>query len=976
METGTLSKRERDVARCAATGMTTREIAEVLFINARTVESHLSSIYRKLGIANRAALAALAATGAFETTHEQHVSADLARLHGPTDFVGRRAELERITLAAAAAWLGTTRVVLVGGEPGAGKSSLLATAVRQLVTVDTGVPPRVAVGLCIEELRGPFGAITEAMSAYLAEPTGSLATVVGPDGGVLAGLLPSLAGRLPLVPADLDPAARPRLVSAALRHTVIHAARRRQTVLVIEDLHWADATGIAWLKSIATDPPDVPLLVLASFRSNEVVPSDPIFELLAETGASPSTDRIELAGLDIDEAIELARSFGDGAADRARIAELCRATSGNPLYLSSLLVGTTAEGTGGKLPSTVHEAVTQRMASFDAMTRGLLEVAAVIGLEFDLDLLVLSIGDRDGATPDSISAAVDRCILAGVLCETDVVESDLRFVHDVVRQSVLEKVPARRNARLHGLVGNALVVTGGDDPRTWPLAIDYLVRSPHADDHLLAGRTLCRLFETDIATLDLTDSVRRTESVLSVLPHGNRSDRIRLELLVHLIDLQNLRIDHEGHRQALLEAASLAERIGGPVDLANVMVHYQLLPVTGTIDEVVLARIDEAIAMLPRRGTEALRLRALLGGYAAYQRSLGGVGFRAADDGQAALVDARASGDESTVAAVLYNLSAALLGSPDAARMLELLNEYDRLQKSVTRPFDRHDGVRIAACAAIQLGDRAGFDRFRARLGVGAERSQSAFLAAMVVMWEVVDAMFDGRLDEAAAANDALFPLAVDDPNLLLGWLVQLVAIRVAQDRFDEVAPILDATVADHPEVPALAAFSGWARLESGDDDGAWAAVASLVNADFAEVRDDWTLAAVITWLTPVVIRRGQDRHSQLLLERLKPFSGQLVLVGSASLVIGAADRSLGMLSDRLDSKSDSLRYLESAESTERAAGALYEAASTRAELIRILHRSDQPADRKRGDALLGPLYEEARERGWLRLSRACATSL
>ena len=204
-------------------------------------------------------------------------------------------------------------------------------------------------------------------------------------------------------------------------------------------------------------------------------------------------------------------------------------------------------------------------------------------------------------------------------------------------------------------------------------------------------------------------------------------------------------------------------------------------------------------------------------GYAAYHRSIGGEGFRLGEEAAEALAEARASGDLPTIATVLYNLGGVLLGSPDVARMAAALAEHDRIRHVIPEHVDRHDGIRLLACAALQAGDRAAFDQLRARLAGAADSTQSVFMRSMTVMWNALVALVEGRLEDAAAANDELYGTAVFDPNVLLGWLVQLVAIRAAQGRVDEVIPLVESTTAEHPEIAALRALAAWALHEAGE---------------------------------------------------------------------------------------------------------------------------------------------------------------
>lgn len=980
--TEALSKREGEVARLAACAMTSREIAERLCVNVRTVEGHLSAIYRKLGLSNRAGLVAFVTSGQLDDPAPAAVARPTRRLGPRGPFVGRRDVLDRIAAIAQESLSGSTRLVLVAGEPGAGKSALLRTALDALGRDRSTL---VLVGRCIEGLRSPFGAIVEAIGGYLATVDGRLDDLVGPTGGVLATLMPTLADRVPAVPESLDAAARPRMVAEALRHALVTAANAKPVILVLDDLHWADPTGFAFLQALVAEPPDVPLLVLTAFRDSEAILTDDssLATFIAQVEVRPPVERIDLDGLDHHDTLELFGVLGGGQPDESTIATLRASTAGNALYLTTLVRDLVAGASMDELPPSLHAAIRLRLDRLGMAERSVLELAAVLGLDSDLDVLAVAqriekqdqdhgVGSADvdlgRVDLGRVEQAVDTGIAAGILTESGADGADVRFVHDVVRQSVLGEIRSRRLATLHGIVGSALAVMSNDVPTLWLTIADHLARSDRKADRIRAADFVHRLFGTDLASLALDDAFAVADRILAALPAGSESDWWRLKVLTDLIDVHYLRVDHDAHRATVIEAAHLAERIGAPIDLAEVLTHYRLLPITGTVDVGILALVDDARAALPREGRNPLRLRALLGGYAAYHRAIGGAGFTVDAEAEAALAEARSSGDPSSVAAVLYNLAGVLLGSPKVGRLREALDEFDRFSGPIPGIIDRHDGLRLAGCAALQTGDRAAFERFAARLTRRAERSQSGFLGGVSVMWKSLSALLDGDLDRASAANDELLPLAAPDPNVLLGWFVQHVAIGCAQGRLAEMIDLAESTLAEHPDLVALQALASWVAFEVGDLDRSWEIAGMLARNRFRTVANDWTLAASLTWFTPVVLLRGSDDEVRALGERLTPYSGQLVLVGSASDVLGAADRALGLLTARLGDIERALVLLEDAATLEDQAGARLLAATTRLATANVLAARGTHNDLDQARRLAATVVAEAATRGWVSL--------
>ena len=214
--------------------------------------------------------------------------------------------------------------------------------------------------------------------------------------------------------------------------------------------------------------------------------------------------------------------------------------------------------------------------------------------------------------------------------------------------------------------------------------------------------------------------------------------------------------------------------------------------------------------------------------------------------------------------------------------------------------------------------------------------------------------------------------MATADPNMLLGWFVQMVAIRSARVDSRGARPGRHDPRGTFPAC-ATAPLDAWAHHQLGDVEGAWEIIEPIAAARFAAVGNDWTLAATLTWLTPTVILRGTEDHARILSNRLAPYSGQLVLAGSASDVLGAADRPLGLLAARLGQTEQALAHLAAAEALEERARATLHAATTRLGAAKCWN---EPATRPTGS---GPTsWSTLRSRspgaGWVSLVRACSS--
>jgi DNA-binding NarL/FixJ family response regulator/tetratricopeptide (TPR) repeat protein len=283
------------------------------------------------------------------------------------------------------------RVVLVGGEAGVGKTVLLRAFCDQLPD-----STRVLWGACEGLLTpGPLGPFFD-----LAEITG--------------GELEELVSR----------EARPHEVAAAL---VRELAGGRATVVVIEDLHWADEATLDVLRLLARKVAAVRALVLTSYRDDELDRAHPLTLVLGELATARSVSRLEVAPLSADAVGALAEPYGIDTND------LHRQTKGNPFFVTEVL----AAGTG-EIPRTVRDAVLARVARLSEPARLLLEAIAIATPQAEVWLL-------EALAPDQLGR-LEECLASGmVTSQADAVS----FRHELARLAVEEALPPDRRVSLH-----------------------------------------------------------------------------------------------------------------------------------------------------------------------------------------------------------------------------------------------------------------------------------------------------------------------------------------------------------------------------------------------------------------------------------------------------------------------------------------------------------------------------------------------
>ena len=272
------------------------------------------------------------------------------RVVSPT-FAGRLVELDRLRAARDRASGGVPSTVLISGEAGVGKTRLVTEATSMARAEGFGVIVGGAIGLGDSDL--PYGPFTEAFRSLLADVGRERIIEAAGEGAVhLARLVPGL-GDAPagLVQSPDDGVnSRPRLFEAVL-DVLGRLALERPIVLVLEDLHWADPSSRALLTFLAGRLRDERLVLIGTYRSDELTRRHPLLPLLALLERLPSVERIDLSRLDRDE-VQAQIAGILGTVPGARFVDNVLARSdGNPFFVEELLTSSSRDRRGAVSPT-------------------------------------------------------------------------------------------------------------------------------------------------------------------------------------------------------------------------------------------------------------------------------------------------------------------------------------------------------------------------------------------------------------------------------------------------------------------------------------------------------------------------------------------------------------------------------------------------------------------------------------------------
>lgn len=514
-------------------------------------------------------------------------------------FVGRDGEL-RVIERAAREGRRTGGVVQVTGEPGVGKTRLLGRAVQWLRSEGW----QVVVGRCPEfDGAPPAWAWVEALRELARRvPPGdpdAVAPLVGEGAGGPAAPTDAVAGRFSLHHA----------VAAWMARAVTEAG---PLAVILDDLHRADTETLALLEHLtAADGP--PVLVLTAHRSTEA--GERLTGTLAQLAAR-SPHRIALGGLADDEVRALATAVCGAPVDRHTLAALTERTGGNPFYVRESARLLASEGSLvalSEVPQGVRDVLRRRLAQLPAHAFEVLRLAAVVGREADVEVLVRAAG----AAEDDVLDGLEAGVMAGLLVEP--APGRVRFAHALVRDTLYTDLTRLRRGRTHAKVAEALRALRPDGHTALahhcaqsgtaalaPLAVEHGLRAAELAERRYAHDAAVRMLE------------RVVESYERIPAPGDDRDARRVELLGKLLRAQVRAGTTIAARRTRGRAIEIAEQAGRDDLLTSALTGWQV-PTPwqtrpyGFVDRPLVKALERLLAAdSPDLGTRCLLLDTLV----------------------------------------------------------------------------------------------------------------------------------------------------------------------------------------------------------------------------------------------------------------------------------------------------------------------------------------------------------------------------
>ncbi len=389
-------------------------------------------------------------------------AAGAADLRTRSPYVGRARERAVLAGRVIAARDGVGGLVLVAGEPGIGKTRLVAEVCAQFDGLT------ILIGGCHDGDVVPYAPFAEAVTDWARRTlAASVRNALGGDAAVIARLAPAIrevvpdAGEPLPVPADAETARLHDAVGQVL--TRLSAAG--PVALVVEDLHWADDATVGMLRTLARVATRTHVLVIGTYRETDLDRRHPFAKALPELQRETDVTRIALDGLGTEDVQALLERISGHAVPGEFAERLAAETDGNPFFLRETLLHLADEGqlrvedgvwvaapdAELSIPAGVRDVIGRRLSRLSPDSNKLLAAGALFEVSFPLAIaaIVTKIDEEDALD------AIDEALEARIVTATDEFDR-YAFTHALFRHTLVEELNPSRQVRMHRAIAEAI----------------------------------------------------------------------------------------------------------------------------------------------------------------------------------------------------------------------------------------------------------------------------------------------------------------------------------------------------------------------------------------------------------------------------------------------------------------------------------------------------------------------------------------
>jgi predicted ATPase/class 3 adenylate cyclase len=907
---------------------------------------------------------------------------DVAMQAGLTPLIGREHECGILTERWERARSGEGQVVLLGGEPGIGKSRLVYAFKDRIANephrwLESHCSPNhenSALHPIIDLLRRTlaFQGDDEALTRLH-----RLEREVGKYGLSLTDCVPLLALMLSLpVPENyprltLTPEAQKERTHEAVQSWLLSMAEREGLVLVFEDLHWADPSTLELLGHLLDQVATARLLVVLTFR--------PEF--------SPSwSGRSHFATITLGR---LLRSQSEGMVQNVTggktlpsqvLDQVIAKTDGVPLFVEELtrmvLDFDLVQERDGRyelagplpllaIPSTLQDSLSARLDRLGS-AREVAQLAATIGRDFSYELLRAISPPDDSALQNALAILVEAEVLYR---RGQMTQARYFFKHALIRDAAYESLLKSKRQRVHSRIADVLEEHFRETVEAQPELVAHHCTQAGLPIRAVpywrrAGERALELSANFEAVNHLNNGLRLLDSL------GGSADELTARRehhcgLMYLLGTAQRRSGNPLESQeTLLHAAKEAQELRSIELLVNAMYQFAMnstevgLPVAPAIP---LMR-ETLVTLLPDDGlTRAKCLNVL-----ARALSMTGSTQEALPYAQEGLAIARRLADPESIALNLGGMTYALQSLDHVMERLEITAEMLKLSKHITDTDLLHEAYALRTWALLEAGDReeaeAAIERYRCL----AEESRNPFYSALLIVYRAGWAFMQGRFAEVERFAEQAFAIGrqmqAERANGVLG--LQMFSLRREQGRLRELEPLVKYFLTQHQETAAWRPGLAVIYAELGRRQDAQDQFEHLARFDFADIPRDSMWMITMTYLADVCTFLQDKARAATLYQMLFPYEHLNVVMGGAAVCCGAVSRHSGALAATLERWDDAQRHFDHALTRNAALGARPFLAHTQYQYAVMLLSRDQPGDSTKAAAPLKDALATASELG------------
>lgn len=893
-----------------------------------------------------------------------------------SDFVGRDDALKRLRTALDRTARGAGGVSFVVGEPGIGK-----TRIADEFAAHAGERSfETYVGRCYEGEGAPaywpwLQVLRDAVARI--EDSGELRRLLGTGAADLSELLPELLTRLDDLEITSGPEgeqARFRLFDAATRF-LVELARRKPIVIVLDDLHWADASSLGLLRFLASQIRDVPLLVIATYRDVDVRRGHPLADTLGALARENHCDRVPLSGLDEAEVESFIGRLTGEAPSPGLALTVVNMTEGNPFFVREivqLLVdqdllepGQPAQLDALQLPQGVRDAVGRRLDALSPECNEVLRAASVVGRSFRLGVVGAMVDMPGALGSDSLLELLAEALDAGIVTETAL--GRYAFAHALTQQALYEELRAPQRALLHRRAGEALEhafePARAIDENVTELAHHFYEAAPGGDvpksiAYSVAAANACHRQH------GYDEAVGFHERALEALSLESPVNEIRrAELLLALGEAKHIAGQRDAAHETLRQSAQIARAHEHWELMAEAAVAIRGFGELGSrpADDID-ALLNDALERLP---DSSPRLRSQL-----ISRMIHGADNKVATRAKLAkqaLALAEESGDAVALRDAWFARWWGTLGPDHLDERLEVVRALGELGQRTNDLRTQLLSIECAIGANIMRGDRVAVEQNLAQFeDLATQLRQPGFIFMGMnyrSSWLINQGRFleaEARVEEAFEYGNGVVPFAETFCQGQLYWSRSVRGAEVDEmPKGSELQHLLRFTLIEDATRTILGTMLRYSADR--DLDVAYEAVKSV---DYKSIDRDEHWLIAMAGLTDVAVSAGDTEMTKWLYEALAPYADLIAIHDLIFLGRGSVGFSVALLAVGLQDLDAAAGHFERAIEVEESAGMRLALVLSRVGLAGTLGRRGAPGDTERAQALFDRACDESSHLG------------